>query len=227
MRPFPRLQLLRNESAQDTFPACPSTRPPPNGHPRPAPPLRLNTRQMQKQLAQTMRESEEKRSTCTHMHADRDTGHPHQFSPGQRQVPPECRRRSRPSNSKEKDSRCPAHINFGEQPKQIHACCTAENRSKHRPCKGTSSLGLSSSPLKAVSRADESDTWTLAVLYRHKHSAVHPHQFSPGQRQVPPECGRRSRPSNSSEKESRCPALINLGLQPKQTMLVAAADNLK
>ena len=154
-RQFPRLQLLRNESAQDTIPACPSSQPPPNGKTRPAPPLQLNTRQRQKQLAQTMRESEETRTTRTHMHAIRDTGHPHQFSPGQCQVPPECRRRSRPSNSKEKDSRCPALINLGDQPKQTMLVAAADNRGRLGPYEGKSSLELSSSALKALPRADE------------------------------------------------------------------------
>ena len=126
VRPFLRLQLLRNESAQDTIPACPSTQPPPNGNPRLALLLRLNTRQKQTQLAQTMRESEESRSTRKYMHAIRDTGHPHQFSPGQRRVPPECRRRSRPSNSTEKESRCPALINLGSQPKQTMLVAAAD-----------------------------------------------------------------------------------------------------
>ena len=61
-----------------------------DGQPLQAQLLQLNTRQMQKQLTQTMSESEETRSTCTRMHVNRDTGHPHQFSPVQRQVPPDA-----------------------------------------------------------------------------------------------------------------------------------------
>ena len=40
-------------------------------------------------------------------------------------------------------------------PSKSMLVAAAEHRSRHRPCKGKSSLGLSSLPLKAVSRADE------------------------------------------------------------------------
>ena len=155
MRPFPRLQLLRNDSAQDTIPACPSSRLPPNGNPRPAPPLLLNTRQMKKQLAQTMSESEETRTTYTHMYVKRETGHPHQFSPGQRRVPPDAGAGHGPPTHTRRIAVIPLSLTPVNSPSKSMLVAAAENRSRHRPCKGKSSLGLSSFPLKAVSRADE------------------------------------------------------------------------
>ena len=126
-----------------------------DGQPLQAQLLQLNTRQMQKQLTQTMSESEETRSTYTHMYVNRDTGHPHQFSPGQRQVPPDAGAGHGPPTHTRRIAVAPLSLTPVNSPSKSMLVAAAEHRSRHRPCKGKSSLGLSSLPLKAVSRADE------------------------------------------------------------------------